>query len=205
MKNGVLVKIKENGRKHENIKLVVTERRWNYSVSGPNYHTTKFLAENVLAIEMNKTQILTNKSIYLGLSMLVLIKSVMYELWYHFVKSKFGEKVKPCYMDTDSFNVQVKTNNIYVDIAEDIETWLETSNYELDRPLRKGENKNVIRLRKGKLDGKMIQKFAGLGEKTYSYLIDDGSKEKKQKKQNSASKKEKLNSKIAKSLEANQI
>ena len=71
---------------------------------------------------MNKTQILTNKSIHLGLSMLVLIKSVMYELWYHFAKSKFGEKLKPCYMDTYNFNVQVKTNDIYVDIAEDIET-----------------------------------------------------------------------------------
>ena len=187
MNNGVFVKIIENGRKHENIKLAVTERRWNYLVSGPNYHTTKFFAENVLAIEMNKTQILTNKSIHLGLSMLVLIKSVMYELWYHFAKSKFGEKVKPCYMDTYNFNVQVKTNDIYVDIAEDIETWLETSNYELDRPLRKGENKKVIRLRKGKLDGKMIQKITGLGEKTYSYLIDDGSKEKKQKEQNSVS------------------
>ena len=91
-------------------------------MSGPNYHTTKFFAENVLAIEMNKTQILTNKSIHLGLSMLVLIKSVMYELWYHSAKSKFGEKVKPCYMDTYNFNVQVKTNDIYVDIAEDIET-----------------------------------------------------------------------------------
>ena len=106
---------------------------------------------------------------------------------YHFVKSKFGEKVKPCYTDTDSFSVQVKTNDICVDIAEDIETWLETSNYELDRPLRKGENKKVIRLRKGKLDGKMIQEIAGLGEKTYCYLIDDGSKEKKQKEQNSVS------------------
>ena len=64
MNNAVFVKTMENVRKHRNIKLVVTERRRNYLVSEPNYHTTKFIAENLLAIEIRKTLILMNKPIY---------------------------------------------------------------------------------------------------------------------------------------------
>ena len=67
MNNAVFGKAIENMRKHRNIKLVTTERRWNYVVSEPNYHTTKFSRENLLAIEMRKTYILMNKPVYLGL------------------------------------------------------------------------------------------------------------------------------------------
>ena len=78
MNNGVFEKTMENVRKHRNIKLVTTERRKNYLVLEPNYHTTRFFKENLLAIEMGKTQILMNKPVYLGLSILDLIKTVMY-------------------------------------------------------------------------------------------------------------------------------
>ena len=63
----------ENVRKHGNIKLVTTKRRRNYLVSEPNYHTIKFFIENLLAIEMRKTQILINQPVYLCLSVLDLI------------------------------------------------------------------------------------------------------------------------------------
>ena len=76
--NGVFEKTMENARKHRNIKLVTTERRKNYLVLEPNYHTTRFFKENLLAIEMGKTQILMNEPVYLGLSILDLIKTVMY-------------------------------------------------------------------------------------------------------------------------------
>ena len=78
MNNGVFEKTMENARKHRNIKLVTTERRKNYLVLEPNYHTTRFFKENLLAIEMGKTQILMNKPVYVGLSILNLIKTVMY-------------------------------------------------------------------------------------------------------------------------------
>ena len=79
MNNAIFGKTMENVRKHRNIKLVTTERRRTYLVSGPNYHTTKFFTENLLAVEMKKTQILMNKPVYLGLSILDLSKTVMYE------------------------------------------------------------------------------------------------------------------------------
>ena len=82
MNNAVFKKTMENVRKHRNIKFVTTERRRNYLVSEPNYHTTKFLTENLLAIEISKTQILTNKPVYLRLSILDLSKTVMHEFWY---------------------------------------------------------------------------------------------------------------------------
>ena len=105
MNNAVFGKTMENVRKYRDIKLVVTERRRNYLVPEPNYHTTKFFAENLLAIEMKKTEILMNKSVYLGLSILELSKILMNEFWYNYIKPKYGEKVKLCYMDTDSFIV----------------------------------------------------------------------------------------------------
>ena len=62
-------------------------------------------------------------------------KIVMYEFWYDYVKPKYGKKAKLCYTDTDSFIVFIKTNDIYKNIVEDVETRFDTSNYELDRPL----------------------------------------------------------------------
>ena len=80
MCNAVFGKTLENVRKHRNIKLVTTERRRDYLVSEPNFHTTKLFTENLLVIEMRKTQIIMNRHVYLGLSILELSKSVMYEL-----------------------------------------------------------------------------------------------------------------------------
>ena len=80
MNNAVFGETMENVRKHRNFKLVTKERRKNYLVSEPKYHTTKFFTKTLLAIEMRKTEILMNKPIYLGLSMLDLNKTVMYEI-----------------------------------------------------------------------------------------------------------------------------
>ena len=87
----IFEKIMEDVRKNGNIKLVTTERKRNYLVSEPNYHTTKFFTEIVLAIEMRKTQIFMNKSVYLGLSILDLSKTAMYQFRYDYVKPKYGE------------------------------------------------------------------------------------------------------------------
>ena len=77
--------------------------------------------------------------------------------------------------------VYIKTDDIYNDIAEDVETRFDTSNYELDRPLPKKKKKKVIGLMKDELGRKIMTKFVGLRAKTYKYLIDDGSEDKKAK------------------------
>ena len=108
-------------RKHRNFTLVTTEGRSNYLVSESNYHTTKFFTENMLAIEMIKTQMFMNKLVYSGLPTLNLSKTVMYEFWYDYAKPKHGENINLCYMDIDNFIVYVKSDDIYKDNAEDVD------------------------------------------------------------------------------------
>ena len=138
MNNHVFGKTMENVR---NIKLVTTEGGRNYLVLEPNYHTTKIFTQNLSAIEMRKSSISINKLVYLGLSILDLSKTVKYKFWYHYVKAKYGGNTKLCYMDIDSFIVHVKTDDIYKDIAENVEARFDTSNFEKDRPLPEGGNK----------------------------------------------------------------
>ena len=84
-------------------------------------------------------------------------------------------------MDTVSFIVHVKTEDIYKDTTEDVETRFDTSNFKLDRPLSKGKNERVIGLMKDELDGQLMKEFVGLRAKTYSYLKNDNDKDKKAK------------------------
>ena len=95
----------ENLRKHRNIKIVTTEKR-NYKLLQIK-KTTKFSTENLLVIEMRKTQLLLNKPFYVRLSISDLITTVMYDYWYEYVKLKYVEKAKLCYMDVESFIVHV--------------------------------------------------------------------------------------------------
>ena len=97
------------------------------------------------------------------------------------MKPKYNENVKLCYMDTDSFVINIKTNDFYKDIANDVEKRFDTSNYEVNRPLPTGKNKKVIGLMKDELGGKIITEFVTLRPKTYSYSTDDGKEDKKAK------------------------
>ena len=80
-------------------------------------------------------KIVINKPVYLGLSILELSKILMYEFWYDYVKPKYCEKSNLCNMDKDSFIVITGTDDTYKNIAEDVETRFDNSNYELDGPL----------------------------------------------------------------------
>ena len=122
-----------------------------------------------------------NKPIYLGLSILEISKLLMYEFWYDYMKPKYGNNIKLCYMDTDSFVMNIKTEDFYKVIASDVEKRFGTSNYEVNRPLLTGKNKKVIGLMKDELRGKVIMEFVTLRPKTYSYLTDDCQEDKKAK------------------------
>ena len=100
-----------NVRKHRDIKLVTTDKRRNQLVSEPNYHTTKLFSGDLLAIEMKKTKVKMNKPVYLGLSILEISKTLMYEFWYDYIKPKYQNNAKLCYMDTDSFIIHIKTED----------------------------------------------------------------------------------------------
>ena len=181
MNNAVFGKTMENNRKHRNIKLVTTDNKRNKLVSEPNYHTINYISEDLSIIEMNKMKVKMNKPIYLGLSILDISKILMYEFWYDYMKPKYGNDVKLCYIDTDSFVMSIKTNDFYKDIANDVEKRFDTSNYERNGPLPTGKNKKVIGLMKDELGVKIITEFVTLRPKTYSYSTDDGKESKKAK------------------------
>ena len=114
-----------------------------------------------------------NKPIYLRLSILEISKILMHKFWCDYMKPKYNDNVRLCYMDTDSFIMNIKTNHFYKDISDDVECKFDTSNYEGKRPLPIGKNKKVIGLMKDELGGKIITEFIALRPKTYSHLTDN--------------------------------
>ena len=115
------------------------------------------------------------------MSILDISKTLMYEFWYDYIKPKYQEKAKLCYINTDSFIIHIKTEDFYADIFVDVEQWLEISNYDNNRPLPIVKNKKAIRLFKDELGGNIMKEFVGLKAKTYAYLMDDDTENKKAK------------------------
>ena len=103
-----------------------------------------------------------NKPVYLGFSILEISKTLMYEFWYDYIKPKYQNNAKLCYMDIESFIIYIKTEDFYEDIANDVEERFDTSNYEVNRPLSTEKNKKVIGLMKDELEGKIITEFGAL-------------------------------------------
>ena len=180
MNNSVFRKTMENVRNHRDIKLVTSDKRRKRLVSEPNYHSHKKFSEHLMAIEMKKIRVKMAKPLYLGMSILDISKTLMYEFWYDYIKPKYGDRAKLCYMDTVSFIIYVRTEDFYEDIANDVERQFDTSNYDKNdkRPLQIGKNKKVIGFFKDELGGKIMKEFCALTGKTYAYLKDDDSKKK---------------------------
>ena len=120
---------------------------------------------------MKKTKVKMNKPVYLGMSILHISKTLMYEFWYDYIKPKYGDKAKLCYMDTDNFVIDILTEDFNKDIANDVERWFDTSNYDENRtgkrPLLICMNKKVFGLFKDELGGKIMTEFVGIRPKTH--------------------------------------
>ena len=170
----------ENVRNHRDIKLVTSEKRRKRLVSEPNYHSCKKFPDHLIAIEMKKIRVKMNKPLYLGMSILDISKILMYEFWYVYIIPKYGDRAKLCYTDTDSFIINIITEDFFQDIFNDVEKWFDTSNYDKNdkRPLPIGKNKKVPGLFKDEFGGKMITEFVALRPKAYSYSDDYGNNHK---------------------------
>ena len=139
--NAVFGKTMENVRNHRDIKLVTTNDGRNRLASEPNYQSTKYISKDLLVMEMRKTEVRKSKPIYLDQAVLDLSKTLMYEFWYDYIKPKFGDKARLCYMDTNSFAMYIKTEYFYKDISDDVDRWFDTSNLDRNdnRPLETGK------------------------------------------------------------------
>ena len=120
-----------------------------------------------MAIEMKKTKVYMNKPVYVGQAVLDLSKTLMYEFWYDYIKPKYGDKVKLCYMDTDSFIFYVETDDFYKDIMSDLEKWHDTSKRDkkLNRSIPIRINAGIIGKFKGDLTGEVMTEFAAMASK----------------------------------------
>ena len=185
MNNAAFGKTMENVRNYKHVKLVTTDKRRNKLVSEPNYHTLRYFSKHLIATEMKKAKVKMKKPIYLGMSILGISKTLMCEFWYDYIKAKYGERAKLCYTDTDSFVIHIITEDFYKDIANDVDRWFDTSNYDENdkRSLLIGKNKKEIGLFKDEWGRKIMKVFVGVRSKTRAYLMDDDSEHKKQKEQ----------------------
>ena len=181
MNNSVFGKTMENVPNHRDIKLVTKNQKRNKLVSEPNYHTSKHFSEDLMAIEMRKTKVVMSEPVYLGQAILDISKTLMYEFWYDYLKPKYGDKVKLCYMD--SFIVHIETEDFYKDIAMDVDKWFDTSAYDKDdnRPLPIRKNKKVIGKFKDELKGKIMTENCNARAKTYAFRYDNDKENKKAK------------------------
>ena len=183
MNNSVFGKTMENVRNHRDIRVVTCDKWRSKLASEPNYLSTKYISKDLLVMKMKNTEVKMNKPLYLGQAILDISKTLMYEFWYDYIKPKYGDKARLCYMDTDSFVIYIETEDFYKDIASDVERWFDTSNYDKkdNRPLPIGKNKKVIGLFKDELGGKIMTEFCALRAKAYAYKLDDDTEMKKAK------------------------
>ncbi len=180
MNNSVFGKTMENIRKRVDIHLVNAESK----ARKPNYDRLTIFDENLIAIHMRKTRIYFNKPIYLGMSILDISKTKMYEFHYGYMKPKYGNRIKLCGTDTDAFIYEVQTEDFYKDITPDVRKLFDTSGYPKDHPsgIPTGKNKKVPGKFKDETGGRQIAEFVGLRPKLYSYRMHEGNEEGKKAK-----------------------
>ena len=144
MNNAVFGKTVENVRNHRYIKLLTTDKRRSILASEPNYHLSKRISNDLMIMEIRRVEVKMNKPIYLGQAILDISKILMYEFWCNYIKPKYEDKARLCYTDTDSFVIYIKTEDFYKGIADDVERWFDTSNYDEkdERPLPIGKQKS---------------------------------------------------------------
>ena len=182
MNNSVFGKTMENIRNRVNVKLVNTQERLKKLVSKPNLKSPpKIFSENLVSVHMKKTNLLMNKPVYLGMCILDLSKTIMYDFHYNYIKPKYEVKAKLLFTDTDSFMYEVETEDFYKDISEDVKDRFDTSDYPENHPsgIPTGINKKVLGMFKDEAAGKIIKEFVGLRAKLYSYIMDEGKEHKK--------------------------
>ena len=124
-----------------------------------------------------------NKPVYLDMSILDISKTLMHKFWYDYIEPKYVDRVKLCYTDPDSIITHIMSEDFYRDIANDVEKWFDTFNYDKNgkRPLPISKNKKVYGFFKDELGGKIMKEFVALRAKAYAYLTDDDSENKKSK------------------------
>ena len=171
----------ENIRNRVDVKLVNDKKQAEKLSAKPNFNHCNIFSEDLVAIHMEKTRLVFNKPVYLGMCILDLSKTLMYDFHYNYIKPKYGDKAKLLFTDTDSLMYEIQTEDLHKDISSDVKLRFDTSDYPPNHPsgIPSGFNKKVIGMFKDEVGGKVIGEYVGLRAKLYSYKMFEGEESKK--------------------------
>ena len=181
MNNSVFGKTMENIRNRIDIKLVNDKKQAEKLSAKPNFNHCNILSKDLVAIHMKKTKLVFNKPVYLGMCILDLSKTLMYDFQYNYIKRKYGDKAKLLLTDTDSLMYKIETEDFHNDISVDVEHRFDTSDYPPNHTsgIPSGFNKMVLGMFKDEANVKVIDEFVGLRAKLSSYKMLEGKESKK--------------------------
>ena len=172
MNNSVFGKTMENIRKRVDVRLVTDENKLSKMAAKPTYVSSKIFNENLVAVHKIKETLTLNRPAYVGMCILDLSKTLMYDFHYNYIKQKYGSKAKLLFTDTDSLTYEIETSDVYQDFWNDKDKF-DNSDYPEDSQYFDKTNKKVIGKFKDEAAGMPITEFVGLRSKMYSYMKDN--------------------------------
>ena len=172
MNNSVFGKTMENIRKRVDVRLVTSKEKLSKLASKPTYVSSKIFNENLVAVHKIKETLTLNRPAYIGMCILDLSKTLMYDFHYNYIKHKYGDKAKLLFTDTDSLTYEIETKDAYADFWSDKDRF-DNSDYNKESPFYNTANKKVIGKFKDEACGVPVVEFVGLRSKMYSYMKDN--------------------------------
>ena len=170
MNNAVYGKTMENVRNHIDFELVSTQERMQKCINNPTYNNSHIINDELVGVAKIKNELLLNKPIYVGMSILDLSKVHMYSFFYDVLKAKYEKNIRLIYTDTDSYVLQTFTEDIYDD-WKDLSEYMDFSGYDKKHPCYDPTNKKVLGKFKDEMDGKVITNFIALRPKMYCLKV----------------------------------
>ena len=172
MNNSVSGKTMENLRRRIDVRLITDEKKLLKMASKPTYVSNKIFNENLVAVHKIKEQLTLNRPAFIGMCILDLSKTLMYDFHYNYIKTKYGDKAKLLFTDTDSLTYEIEADDVYLDFWNDKDRF-DNSDYPESSPYFDKMNKKVIGKFKDEVSGIPIIEFVGLRSKMYSYIKDN--------------------------------
>ena len=172
MNKSIFGKTMENLRKRVDVRLVTNEKKLDKLTSKPTYVSSKIFNENLMAVHKIKETLTLNRPAYVGMCILDLSKTLMYDFHYNYIKKKYNGRAKLLFTDTDSLTYEIEAENIYKDFWNDKDMF-DNSDYPENSPYYCNTNKKIIGKFKDEACGIPITEFVGLKSKMYSYVKDN--------------------------------
>ena len=172
MINSVYGKTMENLRRRVDVRLITDEKKLLKMSSKPTYVNSKIFNENLVAVQKIKETLTLNRPAYVGMCILDLSKTLMYDFHYNYIKKKYGDKAKLLFTDTDSLTYEIEAEDVYKDFWNDKDKF-DNSNYPESSPFYDKTNKKVLGKFKNECSSIPMTEFVGLRSKMYSYIKDN--------------------------------